>query len=114
MSSNELHKEITKAILGVGLEELHREMDKPAQDLGYKHRILRHGPVEVALNYLRYGKKGAYATIIHILQDKLSTYQKKKVRELLDEGNKEEAYDIILTNLRDVEIRAVKELMKKL
>ncbi len=113
MSSNKPHSLVTKLILGEGMKWLHAEMDKPSRELGMRHRVVRHGLLEVAFNYARYGKDGAMATLIHIIQDRLSTAQKRNLKKLLDGDENEEAYRLVIKNLTDVEMRILKELLKR-
>lgn len=113
MSRNKEHTDLLKLLIGKGMSELHAEMDKPSQDLGYKHRVVRHGIFEVILNTLTHGKAGLTGTVLHIIQDKLSTMSKETIREILDAHDKEEQYKLILKQMTDMEKRLLKRALEQ-
>lgn len=105
MPRNKRHAMLTKLLLDKGFEELHRQMDAPSQQMGYKHRKVRHGLFEVLLNSFTYGVDGLKATLLHIAQDTASTLSKEAVREILEANDKEEMYRTIITQMDDASKR---------
>ena len=71
MPSGEIHRKITKLILGKPYSKVHRILDLPHIFYGSKHRKLFHSIDGVLLGYLLDGEEGALAAAIHILTDKV-------------------------------------------
>ncbi|MCX6695878.1 MAG: hypothetical protein NTU61_06240 [Candidatus Altiarchaeota archaeon] len=67
-------------LLGREYWQVNKSMDAPSGFLGWRHRVLGHGPITVLLNTIRYGVGGGLATILHILVDSASWLFKKVFR----------------------------------
>lgn len=113
MPRNKEHSELLEFLIGKGMSKLHAEMDEPSRNLGHAHRVMRHGIFEIILNTLTHGKDGLTGTVLHIIQDKLSTMSKQTIKEILEANNKEEQYKLVLKQMSDMEKRLLKRALEK-
>jgi hypothetical protein len=68
MPSHEMHKKVSKLLLGEDHRDVHSWMDEPVTWLGSKHRLLRHDPVTLGIKYFNQPKK-FLAGLLHIVLD---------------------------------------------
>jgi len=81
MPSGNIHRKISRMVVGDSCKAVHRFMDFPYRFLGKSHRILLHDPVSaVVVGYLLNGLPGAGAALSHILTDYVSSEMKRYLR----------------------------------
>ncbi len=80
MPSREIHKFISKMIIGYECDKTHATIDWPIKYLKRNHRILFHDPISAfIIGYLCDGPEGAFSGVVHIATDYLVTNYRKKV-----------------------------------
>ena len=78
MPDREVHRYTSKLLLGESYDEVHSVLDGPVKQLGRRHRVLYHDPVEAALiGYKIAGLEGALAALVHVTVDRACSRDKK-------------------------------------